>query len=124
MADMPFFGGAISSGGGTGGTTDYDALSNRPVTNLTGHPVVISELASGVYNIDGTWAMTADDTPRETMKDDMFYVYNGESGCRLTWITAGDIHTYRVSADGSAGDIEEDSVATTEDIVDSLVGSF
>lgn len=124
MADMPFFGGVVSGGGGGGGTTDYDALSNKPVVNMTGTPVVICELETGVYNIDGTWAMTTDDTQKETLKDDLFYVFNDETECKLTWISAGKIHTYHVPTGGTASDIEEDSIATTEDVVASLIGSF
>lgn len=124
MADMPFFGGVVSTGGGTGGTTDYDALSNKPVTNLTGSPVVICELETGVYNIEGTWAMTADDTAKETLNDDLFYVFNDENECKLTWISAGEIHTYHVSAGGTVSDVVEDSIATTDEVVSSLVGSF
>ena len=52
--------GGGESGGG-GGTTNYDQLSNRPVQNISGDPVVISTLTSGVYNIDGSWVITADE---------------------------------------------------------------
>lgn len=123
MADMPFFGGVVS-GGGTGGTTDYDALSNKPVVNLNGSPVVICELETGVYNIDGSWVMTADGAAKETLKDDLFYVFNGETECKLTWISAGQIHTYHVPSDGTASDVVEDSIATTDEVMSSLVGSF
>lgn len=117
MADMPFFGGVVSTGSGSGGTLNYDALTNRPVVNLTGSPVVISELETGVYNIDGTWKLTADDTERETSKDDLFFVSNDDSGCRLTWITAGEIRTYHVPVDGTSDDITESIVESTDEVI-------
>lgn len=120
--DMPFFSGG--SGGGSGGTTNYDDLKNKPVTNLTGDPVVISTLESGVYNIEGTWAMTADDEPKITLKDDLFYVSNENGETKLTWITAGKINTYSVPDGGTASDINEGDVPTTETIADDLVSDF
>ena len=119
--DMPFFSGG---GGGGGGTTDYDALSNKPVVNLSGNPVVIAELATGVYNIDGTWAMTSDDTPKATLRDDLFYVSNENGETKLTWITAGKIETFSVPEGGTAEDIETGDVPTTDTIAEDLVGSF
>lgn len=52
MSDIPFWSGG--SGGGTGGVSNYDKLSNKPVTNISGSGIVISSLSTGVYNIDGT----------------------------------------------------------------------
>ena len=39
MADLSFFPGGKdnSGGGGSGGTTDYNELRNRPVTNINGN---------------------------------------------------------------------------------------
>ena len=68
MSDLPFFSGGGTGGGGGTGVTSYDALTNKPVTNLSGSPIIISTLDTGVYNIDGTWAMTSDDPARETLK--------------------------------------------------------
>ena len=118
---LPFFSGVVIS---SGGTTDYNALSDRPVTNITGAPVVISELSTGVYSIHGTWAMTEDSEPVQSLDDDLFYVKNDANGVRMTWISAGGIHTYGVEAGGSAEDVVEDSIATTESVVESLVGDF
>ena len=72
MSDIPFWSGG--SGGGTGGVSNYDKLSNKPVTNISGSGIVISSLSTGVYNIDGTWKITPDDDERETLKDDLFYI--------------------------------------------------
>lgn len=96
---------------------NYDKLQNKPVVNLSGTPVVVSSLVTGVYNIDGTWAMTLDDAERQTLKDDLFYVSNDETGCHLTWVTAGKLYTYYVPANGSATDIEENGVDSTDDVI-------
>lgn len=66
MSDIPFWSGG--SGGGTGGVSNYDQLSNKPVTNISGSGIVISSLSTGVYNIDGTWKITPDDDERETLR--------------------------------------------------------
>lgn len=86
--------------------------------------IVISVLSTGVYNIDGTWKMTPDDQERATGKDDLFYVFNDESGTRLTWVGAGKIVTYNVPQGGTADDIVESEVATIDEVADQLVGDF
>lgn len=122
MSDIPFWSGG--SGGGTGGVSNYDRLSNKPVTNISGSGIVISSLSTGVYNIDGTWKITSDDDERETLKDDLFYVKNDGENVKLTWISAGLIKIYGVSADGSKDDIVEDSVATSSAVMADMIGSF
>lgn len=122
MSDIPFWSGG--SGGGTGGVSNYDQLSNKPVTNISGSGIVISSLSTGVYNIDGTWKITPDDDERETLKDDLFYVKNDGENVKLTWISAGLIKTYGVSADGNKDDIIEDSVATSSAVMADMIGSF
>lgn len=111
-------------GGGSGGVSDYNLLQNRPVINIAGTGVVISELTTGVYNIDGTWKMTSDDNERATAKDDLFYVFNDESGSRLTWVSAGKITTFGVPSGGTAEDITESETATVEEVANQLVGHF
>lgn len=111
-------------GGGFAGVSDYNLLQNRPVINIAGTGVVISGLTTGVYNIDGTWKMTEDDNERATGKDDLFYVFNDESGNRLTWVSAGKIKTFRVPSGGTAEDITESETATIEEVADQLVGYF
>lgn len=126
MADQPWTL-ALSNtggGGGSGGVSDYNELQNRPVINIVGTDVVISGLTTGVYNIDGTWKVTADDVERTTNKDDLFYVINDGNGCRLTWVSAGTIKTFGVPKDGTASDIKESETATIEDITNQLVGDF
>ena len=122
MSDIPFWSGC--SGGGTGGVSNYDQLSNKPVTNISGSGLVISSLSTGVYNIDGTWKITPDDDERETLKDDLFYVKNDGDNVKLTWISAGLIKTYGVPSDGGKDDIVEDSVATSSAVIADMIGSF
>lgn len=122
MSDIPFWSGG--SGGGTGGVSNYDQLSNKPVTNISGSGIVISSLFTGVYNIDGTWKITPDDDERETLKDDLFYVKNDGDNVKLTWISAGLIKTYGVPSDGGKDDIVEDSVATSSAVIADMIGSF
>lgn len=122
MSDIPFWSGG--SGGGTGGVSNYDKLSNKPVTNISGSGIVISSLSTGVYNIDGTWKITPDDDERETLKDDLFYVKNDGDNVKLTWISAGLIKTYGVPPDGGKDDIVEDSVATSSAVIADMIGSF
>lgn len=122
MSDIPFWSGG--SGGLTGGVSNYDKLSNKPVTNISGSGIVISSLSTGVYNIDGTWKITPDDDERETLKDDLFYVKNDGDNVKLTWISAGLIKTYGVPSDGGKDDIVEDSVATSSAVIADMIGSF
>lgn len=122
MSDIPFWSGG--SGGGTGGVSNYDKLSNKPITNISGSGIVISSLSTGVYNIDGTWKITPDDDERETLKDDLFYVKNDGDNVKLTWISAGLIKTYGVPSDGGKDDIVEDSVATSSAVIADMIGSF
>ena len=122
MSDIPFWSGG--SGGGTGGVSNYDQLSNKAVTNISGSGLVISSLSTGVYNIDGTWKITPDDDERETLKDDLFYVKNDGDNVKLTWISAGLIKTYGVPSDGGKDDIVEDSVATSSAVIADMIGSF
>lgn len=123
MADLSFISALINQGGG-GGVTDYDLLTNRPVTNIVGAGIVVSALPTGVYNIEGTWKLTTDDEERATYADDLFYVANDGSDCKLTWVSAGQIKTYGVPDGGTAEDIVEESMATAEEIVRDMVGEF
>lgn len=126
MADLSWVSALTDQGGGggSGGVSDYDQLKNRPVINIAGTDIVISSLATGVYNIDGTWKMTTDDVERDTLADDLFYVMNDSVESRLTWISAGQIKTYSVPAGGSAADIKEGAIATTEEVIRDMVGVF
>lgn len=127
MADLSWISALTNQGGGggsSGGVSDYDQLKNRPVTNIAGTGTVISALETGVYNIEGTWKLTPDDIERETLADDLFYVMNNGAESKLTWISAGQIKTYGVLVGGTAADITEGSIATTEEVVRNMVGVF
>ena len=127
MADLSWISALTNQGGGggsSGGVSDYDQLKNRPVTNIAGTGTVISALETGVYNIEGTWKLTPDDIERETLADDLFYVMNNGAESKLTWISAGQIKTYSVPVGGTAADITEGSIATTEEVVRNMVGVF
>ena len=123
MADLSFIP-ALSKQGGAGGISDYNQLENRPVTNINGAGVVISKLKTGVYNIEGTWKLTEDDVERETLADDLFYVLNDGADTKLTWVSAGHIKTYGVPEGGTAQDITEGAVATADEVIQNLIGSF
>lgn len=126
MADLSWMPALSSSGGGGGGggVSDYDQLTNRPVTNITGSGIVINSLSTGVYNIRGTWKMTSDDEEHETGEDDLFYVLNTEEESKMTWITAGGIKTFSVESGGTAEDVVTGNVATTENVSEQLVSDF
>lgn len=126
MADLSWISALTNQGGGGGSgcVSDYDQLTNQPVINIAGTGIVISSLATGVYNIEGTWKITNDDVERETLADDLFYVMNDGTESKLTWISAGQIKTYGVPAGGSAADIKEDAIATAEEVVRDMVGTF
>lgn len=61
---------------------------------------------------------------RETLADDLFYVMNDRTESKLTWISAGQIKTYGVPTGGSAADIKENAIATAEEVVREMVGTF
>lgn len=124
MGDISWFSALVKGTGGGVGSSDYDQLSNKPVINISGTGIVITSLTTGVYNIDGTWKITADDDERSTFKDDLFYVLNDDDQTKLTWISAGTIKTYSVSNDGTKEDIVEDSIATSSSVIAQMVGVF
>lgn len=126
MADLSWIPALTDQGGsgGSSGVSDYDQLKNRPVTNITGSGIVISALETGVYNINGTWKLTTDDEERETLADDLFYVMNNGAEIKLTWISAGQIKIYGIPDGGSISDVTEDSIATIDEVVRSMVGTF
>ena len=62
-----FYGHGWSIGGSDGGTSDYNDLSNKPITNLTGtesSPVTFSDLGYGNYLIKGFYRYSANDDNR------------------------------------------------------------
>lgn len=66
---LSFYGrGTIGSGSGEGGTTNYNELSNKPITNLTGLTAInLSSLELGLYNIRGNYIYSSSDTETKTL---------------------------------------------------------
>ena len=58
-----FYGrGGGGSGTGSSGTSNYNELSNKPITNLVGLTAInLSTLTVGLYNIRGNYIFNADD---------------------------------------------------------------
>lgn len=66
---LSFYGrGIIGSGSGEGGTTNYNELSNKPITNLTGLTAInLNSLELGLYNIRGNYIYNSTDTETKTL---------------------------------------------------------
>lgn len=132
MADLSWLGALVGLGGsggeggsgGSSGVTNYDQLTNRPVSNIKGSGIVINALPTGVYNISGTWKFTDDDAERSTLDDDLFYVLNEGAECKMTWISAGTIKTFSSPSGGTAADIVEQEITGGEYTAEELVGTF
>lgn len=127
MEDISFFGGGGSSGGGSG-TTNYNELTNKPVRNISGAPVVISTLTTGVYNVSGTWIMTDGAEVFETLEDDLFYVTKTATSCKLTRVSADGVYSANYILGDSPEKVEYDTVATvneaTTEVMNNLWGEF
>lgn len=125
MADLSFIPGLVG-GGCTGDNSayDYNNLKNRPVSNINGTGIVIYDLESGVYNIDGTWKLTDDDVERETLSDDLFYVLNNGNERKLTYVSAGHITKYIIPKDGMIINVKQEEMATVDDVIKNLIGHF
>ena len=66
-----FYGNYSVGGGGGGGTSNYNDLTNKPITNLTGtdsKPIVLGGLFTGEYLIKGTYIYNeSDENKKETL---------------------------------------------------------
>lgn len=66
-----FYGNYSVSGDGGGGTSNYNDLTNKPITNLTGtdsKPIVLGDLFTGEYLIKGTYIYNkSDENKKETL---------------------------------------------------------
>lgn len=65
---MGSFYGQVSLGGsGSGGVSDYNELSNKPIKNLTGLTAInLSLLEEGLYNVKGNYIYNSSDTAVKT----------------------------------------------------------
>ena len=60
---------STGGGGGAGGTSNYNELSNKPIINLNGaenNPIVFNTLSIGTYLIKGRYKYTKDDQIKNT----------------------------------------------------------
>ena len=66
-----FYGNYSVGGGGGEGTSNYNELTNKPITNLTGtdsKPIVLGDLFTGEYLIKGTYIYNlSDKNKKETL---------------------------------------------------------
>lgn len=70
-----FYGNGSAKGGGGGGTSDYNALNNKPIINLTGiTPIDFSALPEDVYNIKGNYKYSADGETYTWLSANLVYV--------------------------------------------------
>jgi hypothetical protein len=63
-----FYGGASAYGASSSGTSNYNELSNKPITNLVGlesSPIVLYDLDFGNYIIQGAYSNTAIDSIKQ-----------------------------------------------------------
>ena len=59
-----FYGNYSIGGGGSGGTNNYNELTNKPITNLIGtdnKPIILGDLYTGEYLIKGPYIYTSSD---------------------------------------------------------------
>lgn len=83
-----------------GSVSDYDFLTNRPITNLTGQlgtPVKVAELKTGLYRITGQYQIS-DSLPTVFMslESNLFLVEHSDSVVYIKKISARDITDYKV----------------------------
>lgn len=84
---MSSFYGPGRAGGGGGGTSNYNDLSNTPIKNLSGSdtfPIVLTDLAAGTYHASGTTKVKSDDTTSELLTEQLITVlYDVETGTKV-----------------------------------------
>lgn len=77
-----FYGnGGWASGSGGSGTTNYNDLTNQPISNLTGtesSPITLSELDYGIYLIKGSYRYNADDEVKQSSSPLSVQVFQDE----------------------------------------------
>ena len=96
-----------------GGSVDYNALANKPVTNLVGtyeEPILIETLDNGIYSIKGQYCISEQiETIYLSATNILFLVEKIEDKTHIKKITSAEIIDYVISAEG----IEISSMATT-----------
>lgn len=81
-------------------TRDYNELANRPIENLTGSlskPIIISDLASGIYKVRGQYKLCTDDlTTYLSSNEHMFLVNSDGSTVTVGKITSSTVSNYTI----------------------------
>ena len=108
---MSSFYGRGGSGSGTGGngTSNYNELSNKPITNLVGATAInLSSLTVGLYNIRGKYILNAEDKeekvfPSSTLVQILLDTKTGDKIATYDVYEQGKHLTYSIDylADGS-----------------------
>ena len=104
---------------GGGGTGDYDDLTNKPITNLATGAIMTAQ-DTGIYKVAaGTWKMTADDSARDALGDDLFYVYKNTTAgtTSVTHVRDSKVELFTVPTSGSATSIVSKTLLAYEDLV-------
>lgn len=97
-------------------TTDYDSLENKPIVNLSGtvtEPIVLNELASGSYSINGQYKFKSEDvTVNMCMSKQIFYVYKNAENVVISHVTNKGINKYVITEN----DVSLENYITDKDI--------
>lgn len=68
-----FYGNHAGNGGGSGGVSNYNELSNKPITNLSGLTAInFSTLTVGLYNIRGNYIYNENDAEVKVFSSPIF----------------------------------------------------
>ena len=81
-----FYGRGGAGGGGGSGTTNYNELGNKPITNLAGLTAInLSTLVVGLYNIRGNYIYDAKDNEVKSFASQTFVqvLLDTESGDKI-----------------------------------------
>jgi hypothetical protein len=113
---QPFFtignvSGGSGGGGDGGGTSDYDQLSHKPIANLSGDPIVIATLLTGVYKITGSWSLLDGSAVTAATDGGIFFVENTPQTYKVTVLQANSIVSAACPVDGTEADIIVDNMA-------------
>lgn len=112
------------SGTRSGSTsTNYNDLINKPIFNATGRPVILNTLTTGVYKIDGSWVIMDGADEFDATAEEIFLIYNGTDGCRVTRLTSSSVFNIHSPLGGSVNDIIYDSAAMLNDILKFIMSS-
>lgn len=96
------------------GEIDYNALGNRPITNLTGSlsdPVIVEELDNGIYSVSGQYKIFSSiETIFSSSVNHIFLVEKTESEIYVRDISARKITSYS----SIEGETKQEEILTSE----------